>query len=53
MYLWEDVVKFDRTQIFGRDYKTLDSLIKAFVDGKNVFSSDLIEELYNKEELNK
>ncbi len=30
MYLWSDAFKFDRTQIFKSEYKTLEDLISAF-----------------------
>ena len=48
MYLWDDVVKYDKTQLFKPEYKTLDSLIKAFVKGENVFKSDAMENLYSR-----
>ncbi|MBR3885518.1 MAG: AAA family ATPase [Clostridia bacterium] len=48
MYLWDDVVKYDKTQLFKPEYKTLDSLINAFVKGENVFKSDVMEGLYNR-----
>lgn len=47
MYLWEDVVKYDKSQLFNANYKTLDSLIKGFVKGENVFASGM-DELYNR-----
>lgn len=30
LYLWEDVVKFDRTLMFKEEYRTLDELINGF-----------------------
>lgn len=38
MYLWDDVVKYDKTQLFKAQYKTLDSVIEAFCKGENVFN---------------
>ena len=38
MYLWDDVVRFDKSQLFNSKYKTLDSVIDEFVSGYNVFN---------------
>lgn len=39
MYLWDDVAKYDKSQLFDTNrYKTLDGVIEAFVKGENVFS---------------
>ena len=39
MYLWNDVVNYDRSRLFDvNNYKTLDQAIKGFVKGENVFS---------------
>ena len=41
MYLWNDVVNYDRSRLFNvNSYKTLDQAIGGFVKGKNVFSSN-------------
>ena len=41
MYLWNDVVKYDKTQLFRSDLKTLDEVIYEFVDkDTNVFHAD-------------
>ncbi len=39
MYLWNDVVKYEKSQLFVSTYKSLDNLIEAFVSGVNVFNS--------------
>ena len=49
MYLWDDVVKYDKSRLFDTiNYKTLDEVIEGFVAGKNVFSShcEEMEKLY-------
>ena len=38
MYLWDDVVKYDKEQLFKSIYKTLDKVIEDFVGEKNVFN---------------
>lgn len=50
MYLWDDVVKYDKQQLFKSTYKTLDSLIDAFCEGKNVFADSCadIKSIYDK-----
>ena len=51
MYLWDDVAKYDKSQLFDtKNYKTLDMVIDGFVDGNNVFSPNCAElqELYKK-----
>ena len=51
MYLWDDVAKYDKSQLFDtKNYKTLDMVIDEFVDGNNVFSPNCAElqELYKK-----
>ncbi len=46
MYLWDDVAKYDKSQLFDTKlYPTLDSVIDGFVNGKNVFSESC-EKLY-------
>ena len=50
MYLWDDVAKYDRSQLFDvNNYKTLDAVIEAFATGKNVFSPncDALKKLYD------
>ncbi len=44
MYLWADVAKYDRLQLFSAIYqnKTLDDAIDDFVRGKNVFSEQCV-----------
>ena len=46
MYLWNDVVKYDKTNLFNSEYKTLDDLLNAFTSGKNIFNSSN-SDLYN------
>ena len=51
LYLWDDVAKYDKSQLFDtKNYKTLDMVIDEFVDGNNVFSPNCAElqELYKK-----
>lgn len=51
LYLWDDVAKYDKSQLFDtKNYKTLDMVIDGFVDGNNVFSPNCAElqELYKK-----
>ena len=44
MYLWDDVAKYDKAQLFDTNaYKTLDVVIDAFAKGKNVFSANCTE----------
>ena len=39
MYLWNDVTKYDKAQLFNSGaYGTLDRVIEGFVKGENVFS---------------
>ena len=38
MYLWNDVVKYNKEQLFNPKYATLDEVIDAFIKGKNVFN---------------
>lgn len=50
MYLWDDVAKYDKSQLFDtKNYKTLDMVIDGFVEGENVFSPNCaqLQELYN------
>lgn len=48
MYLWEDVVKFDRTLLFDDEYKTLDQLILGFNNyGLKIFKNLFEEENEN------
>mgnify|MGYP002801321654 FL=1 len=50
MYLWDDVTKYDKSQLFDtKNYKTLDMVIDGFVEGENVFSPNCaqLQELYN------
>ena len=50
MYLWDDVAKYDRSQLFDvNNYKTLDAVIEAFATGKNVFSPncDALKKLHD------
>lgn len=53
MYLWNDVVKYNREQLFKPTYKLLDQVIKDFINGQNVFSDNCknVKNLY--EELEK
>ena len=51
LYLWDDVAKYDQSQLFDKNkYRTLDEVIDAFVKGENVFSPNCAElqELYKK-----
>lgn len=49
MYLWNDVVKYNKEQLFRPDIKTLDSLIDKFVNGENVFNHcNNLDKLYEK-----
>lgn len=44
LYLWDDVAKYDQSQLFDTNaYKTLDVVIDAFAKGKNVFSANCTE----------
>ena len=50
MYLWDDVAKYDKSQLFDTNkYKTLDMAINGFANGENVFSPRCKEltDLYN------
>ena len=38
MYLWDDVAKYDRSQLFDNKYRTLDEAIAGFANGENIFS---------------
>lgn len=51
LYLWDDVAKYDQSQLFDKNkYRTLDEVIDAFVKGENVFSPNCAElqKLYEK-----
>lgn len=51
MYLWDDVAKYDQSQLFDKNkYRTLDEVIDGFVKGENVFSPNCAElqKLYEK-----
>lgn len=45
MYLWEDVVKFDRTLMFKEEYKNLDQLINGFSN----YGLDIFKDIFNDE----
>lgn len=50
MYLWDDVAKYDKSQLFDtNNYRTLDEVIEGFAKGENVFSPNCaqLQELYN------
>ena len=49
MYLWNDVVKYNKEQLFRADLKTLDDVIKKFIKGYNVFNDNCgnLASLYN------
>ena len=50
LYLWDDVAKYDKSQLFDTNkYKTLDMVIDGFAKGENVFSPNCaqLQELYN------
>lgn len=50
MYLWTDVVKYNKEQLFNTStYKTLDDVIKGFCEGQNVFNTDCenLKKLYD------
>lgn len=55
MYLWDDVVKYDKQALFKSSYKTLDSLIEHFVKGENVFNDGCaeIKKIYEEIEVSK
>ena len=38
MYLWNDVVKYNKEHLFNSKYKLLDDIIQDFIKGVNVFS---------------
>ncbi|MCH5161934.1 MAG: AAA family ATPase [Clostridiales bacterium] len=41
MYLWNDVVKYNKGALFRiNEFNTLDKVIQGFVDGKNVFRDE-------------
>ena len=44
-YLWEDVVRFDKSLLFNtNDYKTLDNIIKGFIEhGLAIFNKDIFD----------
>lgn len=49
LYLWDDVAKYDKSQLFDTNkYKTLDKVIVGFVKGENVFSPNctMLNDLY-------
>ena len=52
MYLWDDVAKYDRSQLFDNKYRTLDEVIKGFASGENVFSPNCegLKALYKEED---
>lgn len=51
LYLWEDVVKYDRTLLFKKDYKTLGQLINGFKNyGEKVFQDGIFNKEINEEE---
>ena len=54
MYLWEDVVRYDKTQMFDSRFNTLDKVISGFCIGENVFVGDEMAKLYSRmsEEIN-
>ena len=54
MYLWNDVVKYNKEQLFSADLKTLDAAIENFVKGKNVFNDSCgnLASLYSKQDVN-
>lgn len=54
MYLWNDVVKYNKEQLFNPKYITLDEIIDSFVKGKNVFNDgcEQISLLYKQFEKN-
>ena len=44
MYLWDDVAKYDKAQLFDtNNYRTLDEVIEGFAKGENVFSPNCTE----------
>lgn len=43
MYLWTDVVKYNKEQLFDSKYKTLDKVIEDFCRGENVFNDACTE----------
>lgn len=50
LYLWDDVAKYDKSQLFDtNNYRTLDEVIEGFAKGENVFSPNCakLQELYN------
>lgn len=53
MYLWDDVAKYDKSQLFDTTKcRTLDELLDKFVKGENVFSPNcaMLKELYERKE---
>ena len=48
MYLWEDVVRYDKTQMFDSRFNTLDKVISGFCIGENVFVGDEMAKLYSR-----
>lgn len=49
MYLWNDVVKYNKEMLFRSDLKTLDDVINEFINNKNVFHEKCLnmKELYD------
>lgn len=52
MYLWDDVVKYDRARLFKARYLTLDEVIEDFVKGEDVFAEpcEKLHKLYENRE---
>lgn len=57
MYLWNDVVKYNKEQLFNAKLNTLDDVIDTFIKGENVFNDgceqiSLLYKLENNQESN-
>lgn len=53
-YLWDDAFKIDRSLVFKDTYKSLEDIIKSYIDSssidrlKEVFNNDLYNKMYEK-----
>lgn len=49
IYLWDDVVRHQREELFGQEYNTFSSVLENFSSGeKSIFVEDLEQLLYSK-----
>ncbi|MGG3974357.1 AAA family ATPase [Bacillus paranthracis] len=49
IYLWDDVVRYDRSELFNKQHATFSSLSQAFISGKgSIFVEDLEQKVLEK-----